>query len=60
MNNQATLTLTKMVLEIRWIPPEYGWMKINVDGASKGNPGEAGCDGLVREDSRAIWGYAKQ
>ncbi|XP_061339568.1 uncharacterized protein LOC133286197 [Gastrolobium bilobum] len=33
---------------IRWIPPEDGWIKLNTNGASKGNPGIASCGGLLR------------
>lgn len=24
---------------VRWNPPQQGWIRINTDGASKGNPG---------------------
>jgi len=33
---------------IQWFPPPEGWVKLNVDGASKGNPGLAGAGGLLR------------
>ena len=33
---------------IKWIPPPEGWFKLNVDGASKGNPGIAGAGGILR------------
>ena len=33
---------------IQWIPPPEGWFKLNVDGASKGNPGPAGAGGILR------------
>lgn len=37
-------------VNIRWrvLPP--GWVKINTDGASKGNPGDAGCGGVIPGD----------
>jgi ribonuclease HI len=31
-----------------WIPPEEGWVKLNFDGASRGNPGVAGIGGIIR------------
>ena len=40
------------MLEIKWTPPDDGWVKLDVDGASRGNPGEAGCGGLMRDATR--------
>ncbi|GAU50508.1 hypothetical protein TSUD_234280 [Trifolium subterraneum] len=34
--------------EILWQPPLFCWTKCNIDGASKGNPGLAGCGGIFR------------
>jgi hypothetical protein len=34
---------------INWIPPDAQDIKINVDGASSGNPGPAGAGGLLRD-----------
>ncbi|CAK9181106.1 unnamed protein product, partial [Ilex paraguariensis] len=31
-----------IALCVTWFPPLYGMLKINVDGASKGNPSRAG------------------
>ena len=28
--------------EVKWRPPNKDWIKINFDGASKGNPGKLG------------------
>ena len=33
---------------VRWQHPREGWVKLNTDGASKGNPGPAGGGGLIR------------
>ncbi|KAL0440710.1 UNVERIFIED_CONTAM: hypothetical protein Sradi_0009900 [Sesamum radiatum] len=33
---------------VRWLHPELGWHNLNYDGAAKGNPGEAGGGGLMR------------
>lgn len=33
---------------IRWEYPREGWVRLNTDGASKGNPGFAGAGGLIR------------
>ncbi|KAK2381212.1 hypothetical protein QL285_068838 [Trifolium repens] len=46
--------------EVLWIPPLNHWLKCNVDGAAKGNPGLAGCGGVFR-DHRAefVYGFAE-
>ncbi|XP_057836896.1 uncharacterized protein LOC131047085 [Cryptomeria japonica] len=31
-----------------WHPPPIGWIKINVEGAAKGNPGPAGCGRVAK------------
>jgi len=33
---------------IQWVPPPEHWIKLNVDGGSKGNPGNAGAGGILR------------
>ncbi len=45
---------------IKWKPPDLGWVKLNTDGASLGNPGIAGGGGLIR-DSNGGWvgGFAR-
>lgn len=37
-----------------WHPPPKGFLKFNIDGASKGNPGLAGHGGMLRDDKGAI------
>ncbi|CAA0835161.1 Polynucleotidyl transferase- ribonuclease H-like superfamily protein, partial [Striga hermonthica] len=53
----AYTTLPKIVnhaLIIAWSPPTPGFVKLNTDGASFGNPGSAGAGGLIR-DSVGNW-----
>lgn len=33
---------------IRWMHPRVGWVKLNTNGAAKGNPGPTGAGGLIR------------
>eukprot|EP00253_Pinus_taeda_P003217 PITA_03217 len=37
-----------------WQPPPQGFMKCNIDGASKGNPGMAGYGGVIRDQKGFI------
>ncbi|MQM00085.1 hypothetical protein Taro_032814, partial [Colocasia esculenta] len=43
----------KMVRMVRWIPPLHGPI-LNVDGASKGNPGPCGGGGIVRTTNGTV------
>ncbi|GLJ45809.1 hypothetical protein SUGI_0963950 [Cryptomeria japonica] len=36
--------------DVRWEVPPPGWMKLNFDGASKGNPGVAGYGAIIRNE----------
>ena len=39
--------------QIRWEKPRHGWVKLNTDGSSLGNPRLAGGGGLIREEDGA-------
>ena len=41
----------KLLKGIRWERPPQGWMKLNTDGSANGNPGLAGCGGVIRDDA---------
>ncbi|KAK2382027.1 TMV resistance protein N [Trifolium repens] len=43
-----------VIRQIRWHPPPEGYIKVNVDGSSLGNLGNAGFGGLLRND-RGSW-----
>ena len=38
-----------VIKQIHWDKPEEGWMKLNTDGLSLGNPGLAGGGGVIRD-----------
>ncbi|XP_042515275.1 uncharacterized protein LOC122089621 [Macadamia integrifolia] len=42
------------VMEIFWCPPQRGWVKLNSDGCSLGNPGKAGAGGIFRNENLEI------
>ncbi|CAL1391272.1 unnamed protein product [Linum trigynum] len=39
------------MVDISWTPPSRGWVKLNLDGASNGNPGLAGAGGVLRDEA---------
>jgi len=43
-------------LLVRWEFPSLGWVKINIDGATKGSPGLAICSGIFRGRMREFIG----
>lgn len=43
-----------------WHPPVHSWLKCNIDGASKGNPGVSGCGEVFRnEEAKAVICFAE-
>ena len=46
---------------LKWNKPNVGWHKLNIDGASMGNPGRAGGGGVIW-DHRGSWvqGFARK
>ncbi|KAG5249134.1 non-LTR retroelement reverse transcriptase [Salix suchowensis] len=50
----------KELQQVGWTYPANDWIKLNVDGCSKGNPGEAGAGGVLR-DGMGSWiaGFAR-
>lgn len=47
MENNRGMNATREI-GIKWEHPLDGWVKLNTNGASKGNPGQAGVGGIVR------------
>ena len=36
-------------IPVKWVPPTLGWVKLNTDGSSLGNPDQAGGGGVIRD-----------
>ena len=41
---------SKMMVRIKWEKPQLGWVHLNTNGLALGNPGRAGCGGIIRND----------
>lgn len=50
MNRQQEMSITLSI----WKRPPSGFLKLNFDGASRGNPGMAGIGGIIRNNAREI------
>ncbi|KAL0391162.1 UNVERIFIED_CONTAM: putative ribonuclease H protein [Sesamum calycinum] len=45
---------------VYWLKPDQGWVKLNTDGASKGNPGLARAGGIVKDyEGKAIFVFSE-
>ena len=50
----------RVSMQVKWSKPPEGWFKLNLDGASCGNPGKAGGGGLIRDCSgKWLKGFAR-
>jgi len=49
----------EIVIPVRWKQPKQGWVKLNVDGCSLGNPGPSGAGGIIRDEKgNLVCGFA--
>ncbi|XP_061338024.1 uncharacterized protein LOC133284905 [Gastrolobium bilobum] len=60
ITNQKNYNLAPLVsnVTVSWTFPEEGFVKVNTDGASRGNPGMAACGGVIRSSQglERAWG----
>uniref|UniRef100_A0A2N9IHR9 RNase H type-1 domain-containing protein n=1 Tax=Fagus sylvatica TaxID=28930 RepID=A0A2N9IHR9_FAGSY len=56
----STTSRASVPIWVRWTPPIPGWIKLNTDGSSNGNPGLAGGGGVIC-DHEGNWlrGFAR-
>lgn len=45
----------KLVNEVLWCPPLYGWIEVNINGASGGLPLQAAYGGILKTTTMIIW-----
>ncbi|OMO91594.1 hypothetical protein CCACVL1_07070 [Corchorus capsularis] len=51
----------RRTVNVHWVPPCLGWLKLNSDGSSLGNPRPAGAGGYFRSENGGwILGYARR
>ena len=51
----------RVLKAIRWERPNGGWIKLNTDGSSSGNPGPVGCGGIIRDENGvSVCGFSKK
>lgn len=54
------MAATRIVKQIKWERPARGWVKLNTDGSSLGNPSLAGGGGVIQdEEGNWIVGFAR-
>ena len=51
---ESRARVQRVEIMVGWTPPRGGWMKLNTDGASHGNPGLASAGGVLR-DGEGEW-----
>jgi exonuclease III len=56
MHTQGKTTLKQAISPSAWSPPPPGFLKLNFDGASRGNPGPAGLGAVLRNHLGPVWG----
>ncbi|KAF5195065.1 hypothetical protein FRX31_015349, partial [Thalictrum thalictroides] len=52
----ASIPAAPRIRPCKWIPPDFGFIKLNCDGAAKGNPGPAGVGVVYRDDHGNVIG----
>ncbi|KAH1162310.1 hypothetical protein GYH30_000985 [Glycine max] len=48
--NQLYSSTARCPRSVAWVTPHLGTVKINVEGSSRGNPGNSGFGGLLRDN----------
>ena len=56
----STTSRASVPIWVRWTPPIPGWIKLNTDGSSNGNPGPAGGGGVICDHEwNWLWGFMR-
>lgn len=55
---KLTKSKEKKTQKVVWAKPQLGYVKLNTDGCSKGNPGAAGGGGILRDhQGHCLWAF---
>ncbi|XP_019458852.1 PREDICTED: uncharacterized protein LOC109358812 [Lupinus angustifolius] len=54
---QLKLNKAPKIVEVKWLMPCDGWIKVNTNGAAKGSPGLAGAGGIFRNINGSCVAY---
>jgi hypothetical protein len=49
---------SKVSMEVKRVPPEEGWLPVNVDGASKVDTSSIRCGGIIKDRGGNDQGFA--
>lgn len=48
LNIKGRVGKAPKIIEVQWLPPNPGWIKVNTDGSANGSPGPASCSCVFR------------
>ncbi|CAL1362165.1 unnamed protein product [Linum trigynum] len=54
LSSSNNIPVPQIMAAVAWTPPPKGWLKLNIDGASNGNPRLAGAGGALTDGVWAV------
>lgn len=60
LNVAAKMVRIKRPILVQWNPPKKWVLNLNIDGVSKGSPGQLGCGGVTKDSNcNLIFAFSK-